>query len=863
MKLAISANLAQSAERMRYTPWILILLLMHAIAAQAGAIRNLPGFTNTVFPGTDDGSYSTAGPNGTPTLVPIGFTINFYGSNHSDLYVNNNGNITLDQPLSTFTPFGLTNTLSQIIAPFFADVDTRVGHTVTFGNDTVDGRQAFGVDWINVGYFSEHVDKLNSFQLILINRSDRKPGDFDIEFNYDQIKWETGDASGGVNGFGGGPAVVGFSSGSALPGTSFQLAGSGISGELLDSNPGGLIYGDLNTNFPGRYVIPIINLGNTNLGVGLLSQGDPRWAANSYGNSTFTIQQKGSALSCLAMALTYAGVPTTPASLNTLMNTDGDFVGTSVNWDAATRDDSAGVLEFHAHRATDIPYLNQTLSAGYPVIVGVNLDTNGEPTHFVLVVGYQNGQYLINDPGHADATTLAYYNNNFESRGYVARSTGNVAGFDIAVGNAAEVLVVDPQGRRTGFDTNTGLILGEIPQSVHFVDVIENSDLTGAPGTDAAHQVEIYQPLPGTYGIYLIGTNSGSYLLALRGYSQNGTREVPLTLQGTKAAGAVVAYQVNYSYTAVTLVGANTYSWSATPTNGTPPLTVQFTAPSTDSAGNTVTSWNWNFGDGSTSTAQNPSHTYVNVAVFSPTLIAGDNTGATVAGYGPAISVAYANLASNGTFETGLFAPWALSGPDTSGIFIDNGSSSGISPHSGSYLTALASHGSPSFLTQTIATRPGAAYLLSFWMNNPDGATPSEFLVSWDGDPLLDEVNSAQTPGWIKLQVMVTAIGTQSVLQFGGQDDNSALGLDDITLVQANPGIAGISQAGTNLVFNVTNGFAFANYCLLASTNLAQPISQWTPLATNIFATTGNFTITATNAVNSHAASQFYLIQLQ
>ena len=247
---------------MRYALRILVLLLIPAITVQAGAIRNLAGFTNTVYGPNDDGTYPCVGPedgiplNGTPALVPIGFTINFYGNSFSSLYVNNNGNVTLDQPLGDFTPFGLTNTLSEIIAPFFADVDTRVGNTVTFGNDTVNGHQAFGINWIGVGYFSEELDKLNSFQLVLINRSDRNPGDFDIEFNYNQIQWETGDASDGVDGLGGGSAVAGFSSGSGLPGTSFQLNGSEIPGELLDSNPGGLIHGDLNTNVPGRTSFP-------------------------------------------------------------------------------------------------------------------------------------------------------------------------------------------------------------------------------------------------------------------------------------------------------------------------------------------------------------------------------------------------------------------------------------------------------------------------------------------------------------------------------------------------------------------------------------------------------------------------------
>ena len=48
-------------------------------------------------------------------------------------------------------------------------------------------------------------------------------------------------------------------------------------------------------------------------------------------------------------------------------------------------------------------------------------------------------------------------------------------------------------------------------------------------------------------------------------------------------------------------------SFTATPTSGNAPLTVHFNDTST----NTPISWTWNFGDGNTSTQQNPQHIYV------------------------------------------------------------------------------------------------------------------------------------------------------------------------------------------------------------------------------------------------------------
>lgn len=219
-------------------------------AANAAAVRT--GFSSNTLAPNDDGSTG---------LVDIGFIANFFGVQRNQLYVNNNGNVTFDNPLSTFTPFGLTATARQIIAPFFADVDTRnaASQPVTYGNGTVDGRNAFGVNWQNVGYYPSASDKLNSFQLVLVDRSDTGTGNFDIEFNYDQIQWETGGASGGTNGLGGNSARAGFSNGTGDPGTSFELAGSAVNGAFLDGGPNSLVANRLNSNVDGRYLLAARN----------------------------------------------------------------------------------------------------------------------------------------------------------------------------------------------------------------------------------------------------------------------------------------------------------------------------------------------------------------------------------------------------------------------------------------------------------------------------------------------------------------------------------------------------------------------------------------------------------------------------
>ncbi len=239
------------------------LLVVQASPLKAAAVRTIPGITANTLAANDDGS---TGP------VNIGFAVNFFGVKQNFLYVNNNGNVTFASPLAAFTPTGISTTVAQaMIAPFFADVDTRgVGSgLVQYGTGTFCGRNVFGVNWINVGYFFSHVDKLNSFQLLLIDRSDTGAGNFDIEMNYDGIQWETGDASGGTNGVGGTSVEAGYTNGLAgAARVSFQFPGSQVNGAMIDGGPKALISNSIGSTTPGRYhffvragvVTPITNV---------------------------------------------------------------------------------------------------------------------------------------------------------------------------------------------------------------------------------------------------------------------------------------------------------------------------------------------------------------------------------------------------------------------------------------------------------------------------------------------------------------------------------------------------------------------------------------------------------------------------
>jgi hypothetical protein len=234
---------------------VVLLAVAGAAPLGASAIRlNVVTSNSGVLGRTDDGS---------TRAISLGIDgasgIDFYGVAYTQIYINNNGNVTFSSALHQFTPNAFASGVGQaIIAPFFADVDTWGSNSsvVNYGNGLVDGRDAFIVNWPGVGYYNAASDKLNAFQLILIDRSDTGAGNFDIEFNYDRIQWESGSASGGVDGLGGASAVVGFSNGlSGLDNLSMQLPGSTVDGALLDSGPAAtsLVRNSLNSQVLGRY----------------------------------------------------------------------------------------------------------------------------------------------------------------------------------------------------------------------------------------------------------------------------------------------------------------------------------------------------------------------------------------------------------------------------------------------------------------------------------------------------------------------------------------------------------------------------------------------------------------------------------
>jgi hypothetical protein len=138
--------------------------------------------------------------------LPIGFPINFYGTEYSTVFVNSNGSIsfgsgsdTYDESLESILD-GAAGVVAYGIDLYNEDImDTgstwgsaRHGDFFYWGRTTYNGHEAFVATWMNVGSCCSDPGEggfgdFNTFQIMLVNIDDNAGTDVDIIVNYGSL----------------------------------------------------------------------------------------------------------------------------------------------------------------------------------------------------------------------------------------------------------------------------------------------------------------------------------------------------------------------------------------------------------------------------------------------------------------------------------------------------------------------------------------------------------------------------------------------------------------------------------------------------------------------------------------------------
>jgi PKD repeat protein len=172
------------------------------------------------------------------------------------------------------------------------------------------------------------------------------------------------------------------------------------------------------------------------------------------------------------------------------------------------------------------------------------------------------------------------------------------------------------------FGSRINLTYPYVSNTVNYLTVADASQIPANAVICLTNTTQNWQnpgcPVP----VYLNGTNSGPFIIVPSGgsavVSWNGSNWVPVT---------------------IVLTNSPTVNFTETSSSGIVPMTTQFQTPAQDSTGSAITGWSWNFGDGSTSTLQNPSYSYTNAGVFNPALVFTNSNGMVGTGSGPAVAV--------------------------------------------------------------------------------------------------------------------------------------------------------------------------------------------------------------------------------
>ncbi|XP_043849817.1 IgGFc-binding protein-like [Dromiciops gliroides] len=213
--------------------WLLIVALQRPLAQGQDEAATLlypfgPEHGDQSVPRADDG-YS-------PKFL-LSEPFSFFGVSYRGVYVNTNGLVSFEVPVSQFTPraFPLADGRA-FVAPFWADVTTVKRGQVWYRETQQPGllsrasrelatafpdspvtvlHSLFVATWDRVPFYGSRTHKANTFQAVLASGTNASY----ILLYYGDIQWTTGVASGGSpnDGLGGTPAQVeaGFNSGTA------------------------------------------------------------------------------------------------------------------------------------------------------------------------------------------------------------------------------------------------------------------------------------------------------------------------------------------------------------------------------------------------------------------------------------------------------------------------------------------------------------------------------------------------------------------------------------------------------------------------------------------------------------------------
>lgn len=199
---------------------------------------------------------------------------------------------------------------------------------------------------------------------------------------------------------------------------------------------------------------------------------------------------------------------------------------------------------------------------------------------------------------------------------------------------------------------------------------------------------------------------------------------------------------------------------SASFTSSKADLTVTFTSTASDADG-TVAGYAWDFGDGATSTAANPSHSYGSANSYTVKLTVTDNDGATTVVTNPVTVTAPTQIAAD-DFNRTVNNAWGTA--DRGGAWTTSGTTSNFAVAGGSATINMATGSGPgSYLNSVSARDVEVASNVSYSKAGTGGGMYTSFIARRNGTTDYRAVVRV-TASAVTVQIQRTVSGTATVL---------------------------------------------------------------------------------------------------
>lgn len=307
-------------------------------------------------------------------------------------------------------------------------------------------------------------------------------------------------------------------------------------------------------------------------GVAPYTNSDPYWEGQEYdsGNSQSlgcgsTIAQCGCATTSAAMLLASYGInkspdgrQTDPAVLNSYFNKDskcGDggcisrgYVFGAVRWNGAAQYSkeandvyASQKIVWNGAGAYDASVVKGDLENGRPVILQ-------QPGHFVVATGVDGETFNINDPFY-NRDKLTSYNNSALGVRRFKETNSDFSMIEIFAKAPAQIMVIDPDGKRTGYDGSDAEIHTEILGSSYFFEqsAVDPTGAKNKPGVKAGVYTAIVPtPSDGNYDVRIISPANETYSVAVYFTKKDADTNSEL-LEGIPNSGTQHLYKFSYN----------------------------------------------------------------------------------------------------------------------------------------------------------------------------------------------------------------------------------------------------------------------------------------------------------------------------